>query len=128
MTGAVSPISAVEAVNATTRVGSVAQTSSAPAAQSARFNAAYETAVSQNALQNAGGGEISKLIDPLLNLNQHSSKLAEAADVGGASDMRPGELLNLTMRSHEFLFHCQLVSNVANRSSDGLQQLFRQQS
>jgi hypothetical protein len=32
------------------------------------------------------------------------------------------------MRSHEFLFHCELVANVANRSSDGMQQLFRQQS
>ena len=31
-------------------------------------------------------------------------------------------------RSFEFLFACELTSNVANRSSDGLSQLFRQQS
>jgi hypothetical protein len=42
--------------------------------------------------------------------------------------LKPSELMMLTMRSHEFLFHCELTANVANRSSDGMQQLFRQQS
>jgi len=26
------------------------------------------------------------------------------------------------------MFHCQLTSNIANRTADGLQQLFRQQA
>lgn len=44
------------------------------------------------------------------------------------ADLTPGEMIQLTMRSHQFLFTAQLTSNVANRSSDGIQQLFRQQS
>lgn len=46
----------------------------------------------------------------------------------GSSDFTPGEMIQLTMRAHQFLFTAQLTSNVANRSSDGIQQLFRQQS
>jgi len=34
----------------------------------------------------------------------------------------------MTMQCHQFLFQSQLTSNVANRTSDGVQQLFRQQS
>ena len=55
------------------------------------------------------------------------SDYAEAASANGR-DMTPGEVIQLTMRCQEFMFHCQLTSNVANRTSDGLQQLFRQQS
>jgi hypothetical protein len=36
-------------------------------------------------------------------------------------------MVMLSMRCQEFMFHCQLTSNIANRTSDGLQQLFRQQ-
>ena len=42
--------------------------------------------------------------------------------------MTPGEVVMLTVRCQEFMFHCQLTSNIANRTSDGLQQLFRQQA
>lgn len=55
------------------------------------------------------------------------SEYANAASAKGA-DMTPGEVVNLTMKCHEFMFHCQLTSNIANRTSDGIQQLFRQQS
>jgi hypothetical protein len=53
--------------------------------------------------------------------------IARAAQAGG-KDMTPGEVVNLTMKCHEFMFHCQLSSSIANRTSDGIQQLFRQQS
>ncbi len=55
------------------------------------------------------------------------SKFASAAQNAGR-EMKPGEVIQLTMRCYEFMFHCQLTSNIANRSSDGLQQLFKQQS
>jgi hypothetical protein len=42
--------------------------------------------------------------------------------------MTPGDMMMLTVRCQEFMFHCQLTSNIANRTSDGLQQLFRQQA
>lgn len=55
------------------------------------------------------------------------SEYAQAAQASG-SEMTPGEIVNLTMKCQEFMFHCQLTSNIANRTSDGVQQLFRQQS
>jgi hypothetical protein len=42
--------------------------------------------------------------------------------------MSPSMMVNLSVRAQEFMFHCQLTSNIANRASDGVAQLFRQQS
>lgn len=70
------------------------------------------------------------LFRPLEHINAEAAQLGrdarEAADAGRT--LTPGELVNLTVRCQEFMFHCQLTSNIANRTSDGLQQLFRQQS
>jgi hypothetical protein len=52
---------------------------------------------------------------------------AKAAEAKGVN-MTPSDIVGLTVRCQEFMFHCQLTSNIANRTSDGLQQLFRQQS
>lgn len=72
--------------------------------------------------------DVPAILDPLLNLNADSTRLAAHAGQAQQAELKPSELMMLTMRSHEFLFHCELVANVANRSSDGVQQLFRQQS
>jgi hypothetical protein len=67
---------------------------------------------------------------PLEYVNNEAASLAEHAQnaVNAGSAMTPGDMVMLTVRCQEFMFHCQLTSNVANRASDGLQQLFRQQS
>jgi hypothetical protein len=57
------------------------------------------------------------------NVRELAQKLA--ANPGDAS---PSQIIQLTMASHQFMFQCELTSNVANRTSDGIQQLFRQQS
>ncbi len=66
----------------------------------------------------------------LEKLNLEAKMIAEKASVaeGKGATMTPGEMVMMTVRCHEFMFHCQLTSNVANRTSDGIQQLFRQQS
>lgn len=73
---------------------------------------------------------LNAIIRPLESVNQEAAELSAAADAAqaGAQTMTPGEVVALTVRSTEFMFHCQLTSNIANRTSDGLQQLFRQQS
>ena len=43
-------------------------------------------------------------------------------------ELMPSQMFEMTMQAHKFLFQSQLTSNVANRTSDGVQQLFRQQS
>ena len=97
------------------------------AAQS--FNAALERATARQDAAAAPNGDVfGALFDPLLQLGEHSERLATYANPSLSNEFRPGELLQITMQSHQFLFHCELVANVANRASDGVQQLFRQQN
>jgi hypothetical protein len=97
----------------------------------------------QNALHTAGAQAPSGLGGPealapamkgifnqLEFVNGQASNLAahaKAAEAKGAA-ITPGEMIGLTVQCHEFMFNCQLTSNIANRTSDGLQQLFRQQA
>jgi hypothetical protein len=101
------------------------------AESAARFQGAYERAAAKiDSMDPSANGptSTSSLLNPLLNLNTGSLRLASEATHASGADLKPSELMMLTMRSHEFLFNCQLVTNIANRSSDGVQQLFRQQS
>lgn len=69
------------------------------------------------------------VLSTLNALNGRVDQLGTASKTATSSgDMTAGDMLMLTVRCHEFLFHCELTSNVANRTSDGVQQLFRQQS
>lgn len=76
------------------------------------------------------GPAVKAMFAQLEKVNGEAKSVAEYANAAQASgsEMTPGEVVNLTMRCHEFMFHCQLTSNIANRTSDGIQQLFRQQS
>lgn len=65
----------------------------------------------------------------LEHVNGEATQLADIANAAKAKGaaLSPGEMVMMTVRCQEFMFHCQLTSNIANRTSDGLQQLFRQQ-
>jgi hypothetical protein len=79
----------------------------------------------------AGGSDVARqLMTPFEHINTEAAKLSTQANAAQAAgrDMSPSEVVLLTMRCQEFMFHCQLTSNIANRTSDGLQQLFRQQA
>jgi len=69
------------------------------------------------------------LFAPLDFINNEAKSLAEyaTAAVESGNEMTPAEIVTLTTRSQEFMFYSQLTSNIANRTADGLQQLFRQQ-
>ena len=66
----------------------------------------------------------------LENLNGHAETMgADAVRMqDNVAELKPGEMLMMTMKAQEFLFHCELTSNVANRTSEGVQQLFHEQS
>lgn len=70
------------------------------------------------------------MLNQVEQVNGEAKSVADVARAAQASgrDMTPGEVVNLTMKCQEFMFHCQLTSSIANRTSDGVQQLFRQQS
>jgi hypothetical protein len=76
------------------------------------------------------GETMQALFRPLEQLNVESASLSEhaRAAMAAGTNLTPGEMVMLTVRCQEFLFHSQLTANAANRTSDGLQQLFRQQS
>jgi hypothetical protein len=83
----------------------------------------------------AGGADplspaLKAMFGQLEKVNGEAKSVADYARTAQSSgvDMSPGEVVNLTMKCQEFMFHCQLTSNIANRTSDGIQQLFRQQS
>ena len=67
---------------------------------------------------------------PLEQLNTEAAQLSQHAQAAmqAGTDLTPGEMVMLTVKCQEFMFHSQLTANVANRTSDGLQQLFRQQA
>jgi hypothetical protein len=71
-----------------------------------------------------------QLMTPFEFINGEAATLAKEAQAAKAAgrEFTPSEVVQLTVRCQEFMFHCQLTSNIANRTSDGLQQLFRQQA
>jgi hypothetical protein len=79
---------------------------------------------------NVGNAVAKQLMTPFEHINNEAAKISTQANAAQAAgrDMSPSEVVQLTMRCQEFMFHCQLTSNIANRTSDGLQQLFRQQA
>ena len=83
------------------------------------------------ARQVGNSGEVMQaLFKPLEQINVEASSLSQHAQsaMAAGNTLTPGEMVMLTVRCHEFLFHSQLTANAANRTSDGLQQLFRQQT
>jgi len=70
------------------------------------------------------------LFAPLEYINEEAGALVEYAQNAAASgnELSPSEVVMLTARSQEFMFHSQLTANVANKTADGIQQLFHQQS
>jgi hypothetical protein len=101
----------------------------APTADVAGFERAMASAV-QRLGPTDPAQAMQRLVQPLEHINAEAASLGRDARAAAASaqELTPGELVNLTVRCQEFMFHCQLTSNIANRTSEGLQQLFRQQS
>ena len=91
------------------------------------FNVSFQQAQARQAAALDVDG-LQSVLSPLLALGEQSAQLEAQVAPLSHSEYRPSELMMVTMRSHEFLFRCELTANVANRASDGVQQLFRQQS
>jgi hypothetical protein len=95
----------------------------------ARFDAAFAAAGAGEAAPASQPDAARLLLEPLERLNAGARALGEAAArAASGAELRPSELLLLTVRAHEFLFECQITSSVAAKSADGVQELFRQQS
>ena len=112
------------------RVTELGPAGGADPAAASRFDAAMERAGGASAAPNAElPPAIQGLFRTLDSINVQASKVSDYARTAEASggQLTPGEMVQLTMRCQQFMFECQLTSNIANRSSDGVQQLFKQQ-
>jgi hypothetical protein len=70
------------------------------------------------------------MFKPFDHINTEAAQLSvdgKAAQAAG-KDFSAGDMVMLTARCQEFAFHCQLMSSIASKTSEGVQQLFRQQS
>jgi hypothetical protein len=93
----------------------------------------FQASLKVAAAEHMNGADMSPAMRDMLGtldkVNGEAKSVADYARAveGTGGELTPGEIVQLTMRCQEFMFHCQLTSNIANRSSDGVQQLFRQQ-
>lgn len=98
--------------------------------EAARFTAALEQAASASGVERAElPGPLGNMLRALDGIDVQARGVTDFAQSSLASggELTPGEIVQLTMKCQEFMFQCQLTSNIANRSADGVQQLFRQQ-
>ncbi|MDT9000944.1 hypothetical protein RQP53_16830 [Paucibacter sp. APW11] len=112
------------------QLGGTALPVAGPAPEALAFERALSGAAQRVEASGAPSAAMRELVRPLDHINAEARSLGIDARAAAAADqaLSPGELVSLTVRCQEFMFHCQLTSNIANRTSEGLQQLFRQQS
>jgi len=94
------------------------------------FEGSLAAAEQRSTIDSAKVNEMAKAaFEPLDHINREAVELGDyaAKAMESGNEMSPGEIVNLTVQSQKFMFHSQLISNIANRSADGIQQLFRQQ-
>ncbi len=117
-------------MSTTLAVGAVAPATSGASSSPADFMAAYNRALPPAAppLPATNNGAAAALLSPLSNLGAGSSALAQQTGAIGSGAFKPSDVMELTLRAHEFMFRCEVTATVANRSSDGIQTLFKQQS
>ncbi|MGO3128090.1 MAG: hypothetical protein ACTIJY_08460 [Luteimonas sp.] len=120
--GANSPVAAAYEVGQFSQAMDRAGTSSAAAAN------APQGVASTGASEPSEGMRM--VMSAMDNLNGGASSIQDLAKTmtQNSGELTPGQVIEMTMKSHHFLFQCEMTSNVANRTSDGIQQLFRQQS
>jgi len=128
LNSAVRPMQEPAAIPTSYNIQDVAHFGALYAQQTAAPQAAAPTATAPTTTAEQTG--FNTVIAALQNLNGRVEGLGSKPLHMGSRDgvLQPGDMLMMAMKAHEFLFHCELTSNVANRTSDGVQQLFREQS
>lgn len=135
----IDPVSAVAAQSSGAKIGGSRIVELAPSGGvgagspqlEARFHQSLARVGGIEGLIPTGGvpAPIKGLFGALDQVNIQAKSVSEYAATAEASggQLTPGEIVQLTMKCQEFMFQAQLTSNIANRSSDGVQQLFKQQ-
>mgnify|MGYP003491051735 FL=1 len=90
---------------------------------------AIAPAVAAGPLPMVSNEALKAFFNPLDRINTAPDRMLAASEKLAANpDAGPGDMLMTMMSVQKFVFECQITSSVANRTSDGVQELFRQQS
>ncbi len=89
--------------------------------------AVEKTQAMEATVENNGFQQAAKMIESL-NGRMEGLGVEALRFAAEQKELTPAEMLKITVHSHQFLFQSELTANVANRTSEGIQQLFRQQS
>jgi hypothetical protein len=80
-------------------------------------------------LSPAGSESLRAFLTPLNRINGAPDRLLAASEKLAANpDAGPGDMVMTMVNVQKFVFECQITSSVANRTSEGVQELFRQQA
>lgn len=123
-------IGAAAGTGSGTRLISLGPNAAPTTGGTSRFAAAMDQAASASAATRADlPAPVSNMLRALDGIDLQARAVTDFARTAEASggELTPGEVVQLTMQCQEFMFQAQLTSNIANRSADGVQQLFRQQ-
>jgi hypothetical protein len=72
---------------------------------------------------------VKAMFDPLDKINNISENfMFNAETLAAKPEISPGDMLMTMVNVQKFMLQCQAASSVANRTSDGIQELFKQQS
>lgn len=127
---------AYDVVAAAATGGTQAQAAQPAVYEVAAFEAVRDRVVSDAAATEGDaatrGGDSRALESVVRSLDGLNGRVDAIGDIAVGvnaeqGDLTPGSMLMLTVKAHEFMFHAELTANVANRSAEGVQQLFRQQ-
>jgi hypothetical protein len=107
----------------------VARFEAAMGAGGAAAVGALAPAVAAGPISMLNSETLKAFFDPLNRINSAPDRMLAASEKLAANpDAGPGDMLMTMMSVQKFVFECQITSSVANRTSDGVQELFRQQS
>jgi hypothetical protein len=102
----------------------------APGAVSgAGFSGTVMPANATSATSFVNSEQVRAFFSPLDRITGSTERImANSERITADPDMGPGEMIKMMAGVQQFMLECQLTSSVANRTSDGIQELFRQQS
>ena len=94
-----------------------------------QFDGTVQTASAISSSQATDSSAVRAVFDPLDKINNISeSFMFNAETLATKPEISPGDMLMTMVNVQKFMLQCQAASSVANRTSDGIQELFKQQS
>ena len=94
-----------------------------------QFDTMVQTTGPTSSSATTDSSAVKAMFDPLDKINNISENfMFNAETLATKPEISPGDMLMTMVNVQKFMLQCQAASSVANRTSDGIQELFKQQS